>query len=284
MPAAAEFAAAPAPSMPADAMKVVQQDPDVGGGQIAPDPGASRQIAYEYQFTFAVPTAAMADLLNVQRRACEQAGPSRCYVVSSSISGLGQDNTYGAMQLRASADWVATFRAGLPESLKPFEAILDANTESSEDLTVQMIDTGARLSSMKTMRDRLVTALAERPGKLSDLLELERELARVQGDIDSTESILNTMRQRVAMSLLTISYQPKFSAASESIWRPVGDAFGNFLPNAVTSLALVVSFVAGILPWLVIIVVAILLLQGIWRLTLGRRRKPQAPRPPQQAG
>jgi hypothetical protein len=278
----ADAVAGSPPPMPEQATRtrVVQQDPDVGGGQTQPPATAARDIAYEYNFTFAVPTGAMQALLASQRAACETAGPSRCYVVSSSLSGLGQDTTYGAMQLRASADWVAQFRAGLPEALKPYEAVLDASTETSEDLTVQLIDTSARLNSLKTMRDRLQALLADRPGRLSDLLELERELARVQGEIDSTESILAAMRQRVAMSLLTIGYQPRYSAVSESVWRPLGDAFASFLPRAAGSLAVFVSFIASILPWAVILGASLFILQLLWRLTFGRTRRAPRPRPP----
>ena len=79
------------------------------------------------------------------------------------------------------------------------------------------------------MRDRLQELLRDRPGRLSDLLEIERELARVQAEIDSRESIMAALKLRVAMSTMTLNYQPKYTAASESIWRPLGDAFSQLL-------------------------------------------------------
>jgi hypothetical protein len=233
----------------------VQQEQG-GGGQGPsgePAPADTRQIAYTYAFGFRVPTGNMEGLLNAHRAACEQAGPAKCYVVNSSISGLGQEQSYASLELKGSADWVAAFKGGMAEGLKPFGAELDSNNTSSEDLTVQLIDTTARLNSAKTLRDRLQQLLSERPGKLGELLEIERELARVQAEIDSTESILAAMRLRVDMSALTLSYQAKYDAVSESIWRPLGDAFGSFVPSLVGSLAAVVLFVAGVLPWLLIV-------------------------------
>ena len=55
------------------------------------------------------------------------------------------------------------------------------------------------------------------------------------------------------MSTLTISYEPKTSAVSESVWRPLSSAFRGFLPNIVGSLAGLVEFVSAALIWIVII-------------------------------
>ena len=93
--------------------------------------------------------------------------------------------------------------------------------------------------------------LRDRPGRLSDLLEIEREMARVQAEIDSRESIMAALKLRVAMSTITLNYQPKYTAASESIWRPLGDAFSNFLPNLAESLAAIVLFIGSFLPVLI---------------------------------
>ncbi|RYG21096.1 MAG: DUF4349 domain-containing protein, partial [Burkholderiales bacterium] len=185
---------------PADS-QIIQPDPNAGGGQ----PTGQRLIAYTYNYGFKVPAAGMQGLLDAHKKQCEDAGPSKCYVVNSSISGLGEDQSYGNMTLRGSADWIKTFRASMVDDLKPFNATLDSNSDSAEDLTVTIVDGEARLRSLKTMRDRLEQLLRDRPGKLSDLLEIEREFARVQAEIDSSESILAQMKLRVAMSVMSLN-------------------------------------------------------------------------------
>ncbi|MDZ4762424.1 MAG: DUF4349 domain-containing protein [Alphaproteobacteria bacterium] len=264
--------------------QIVEQEPG-GGGQPAqtPDPAASRQIAYTYFFGFRVPTGNMEALLNAHRAACEQAGAAKCYVVNSSISGLGQEGAYASLELRGAADWMTGFKANMDDSLKPFEAELDSNNTMSEDLTVQLIDTSARLNSAKTLRDRLQELLRDRPGKLGELLEIERELARVQAEIDSTESILAAMRLRVAMSSVTLSYQARYDAVSESIWRPLGDAFGSFVPSIVGSLAAVVMFTAMALPWLLIVAGLVWFIVWLTRWVRRRPRRTQRPGPPSGA-
>src|SRR5690606_19026801 len=166
---------------------------------------------------------------------------------------------------------------GMEDSLKPFEATLDSSNESAEDLTVQIVDGEARLNSMKTMRDRLQELLRDRPGRLSDLLEIEREFARVQADIDSHESVLAAMRLRVAMSTMTLNYQPTCSAASESIWRALSDAFGNFVPNFASTLAAIVEFIGEMLPVVIFLAVIIWLLVTLVRWVGRRRTRTAAP-------
>lgn len=248
-----------------------QNDPDKPPQNQNPNqPADSRQIAYTYTYAFAVPTGNLEGLLKAHQTSCENAGPAKCYIVSSNISGLGQDSASGQLVIKGSREWIDSFKKDMGDSLKAFGATLDSNNSTAEDLTVEMIDTTARLNSTKTLRDRLNALLKDRPGKLSDLLEIEQELARVQAEIDSTESVLAAMKLRVAMSTLTLNYQPKYSAVSESIWRPLSDAFSGFLPNVVGSLAAIVEFISGTLLWIVLIVAVVWL--GLWRL---RRRKPK---------
>jgi Domain of unknown function (DUF4349) len=253
---------------------IIQQDPGGGGGQPKP-PG--QMMAYTYAWGFQVPTGNMEGLLNAHKKLCEDAGPAKCYVVNSGISGLGQESSYGTLSLKASEDWVKTFEGGVENGLKPFDGSLDSSSKSGEDLTVEIVDGEARLNSQKTMRDRLQGLLRDRPGRLSDLLEIERELARVQADIDSRESILAALKLRVAMSSLTLSYTPKYTAVSESIWRPLGDAFSSFMPNIASTLAAIIRFISEILP--VVVLGGLVLWLALWQFGRRRRRKAKAVAP-----
>jgi len=257
---------------PAD-RQIIQPDPDGGGGG---QPAGQRLIAYTYNYGFKVPSAGMQGLLDAHKKQCEDAGPSKCYVVNSSISGLGEDQSYGQMTIRGSADWVKTFRAGMVDGLKPFSATLDSNSDSAEDLTVNIVDSEARLRSLKTLRDRLEQLLRDRPGKLSDLLESEREFTSVQSDIDSSESVLAQMKLRVAMSVMTLNYTASYPPGSESVWRPVGDAFGGFEASFAGAFAAIIRFVAEILPVIIIGGLAVWGVMSLLRWRGRRKKKPVA--------
>ena len=73
----------------------------------------------------------------------------------------------------------------------------------SEDVTEQLIDLEARLHNLRALRDRLRTYL-DQAVNLSEILDVERELARVQSEIESLEAKLKLLRDQVAMSELVV--------------------------------------------------------------------------------
>jgi hypothetical protein len=279
--------APPAPSMEyaksADAVaggvvgvnqQIIQPDPNGGGG--AP-PGSTPLMAYTYAWNFAVPTGEMSNLLSAHKKLCEDAGPAKCYVTSSNLDAIGKDGASGYLSMRATETWVRDFEKGVSDGLKPFGASIYSNNRSAEELTAQIVDNEARLKSMVAYRDSLQAMLDSKPGKLGDLLQIQQTLAQAQGDIDSRQSVLAALKLRVSMSVLNFSYQPEYAAASESIWRPLGDAFGDFVPAFARTLAGIVRFIAAILPVLIFGAVAAVLLVVLFRWRGGRRKKPLPP-------
>ncbi len=229
---------------------VIQPEPDGGGGG-AP-PGTQPLMAYTYGWNFAVPTGEMDDLLNAHKKTCEDAGPTNCYVTSSALDAIGQaEGASGYLSMRASETWVRSFEQGVNEGLKPFGASVYSNNRSAEELTAQIVDNEARLRSMVAHRDALQKMIEDKPGRLADLLEIEQSLAQAQGDIDARQSLLAALKLRVSMSIVNFSYQAEYAPASQSIWRPVTDAFGDFAPAFARTVGGIIRLVAAALPLLV---------------------------------
>jgi len=74
---------------------------------------------------------------------------------------------------------------------------------TAEDVTRQTIDLEARLKSARELRDRLRALLAQAKN-VPEILEVERELARVQAEVESMEAFLQSLRQRVALSRIDL--------------------------------------------------------------------------------
>lgn len=217
-----------------------QNDPDATVG--AP------MLAYIYGVSLEVPLRSVRSMMNAHDEACRKAGPRVCQVVSSSVNAEGEDRMYGAITLRAEPRWLETFRNGLEGQAKDAGGRLREQSVTSEDLTRQIVDVTARLNAQKTLRDRLQQILRTRPGKVQELLETERELARVQGEIDSAESQLAVMRQRVDMSLLNLNYASKPTAVTGSVFEPVGDAFTEFFAIVMLGFAFIIRAIAVAIP------------------------------------
>lgn len=60
-------------------------------------------------------------------------------------------------------------------------------TRTTEEVTAEYIDLQARMKASKAAEQRLVELLGTRTGKLSEVLEVERELARVRSEIESMQ-------------------------------------------------------------------------------------------------
>jgi Domain of unknown function (DUF4349) len=209
-------------------------------------------LAYSYSARLSLPTDKVAPTMKAHEDKCVKAGPALCQVVTAASQKEGDDMSAN-LTLRATPTWLATFRGGLEQDAKSADGKLEAQGVTSEDLTRSITDSEARLRALKALRTRLEALIASRPGKLSDLLEAERELARVQGEIDSFESNLSVMRARVNMSTMEMTYQSRALAVGGGTFQPLGNAFTNFFGVMAESLAVLITFLAAILPFALVI-------------------------------
>jgi hypothetical protein len=86
---------------------------------------------------------------------------------------------------------------------------------SSHDVTEQYVDTEARLKNLHMLRDR-IRALLDKATDVEDLLKIERELARVQSEIDAYEAQQKTLKQSVDLAEVTVTFEAK------TIYGPLG--------------------------------------------------------------
>jgi hypothetical protein len=238
-------------------------------------------LAYSYQLGLMLPGAQLASVMDAHAQACTAAGPQVCQLINVSREGDPASFISGSLNLRAQPAWLSTFMTQAETSADQAGGSVRSRSTSAEDLTRQIVDTEARLTALRTLRDRLQGILATRPGRLSDLLEVERELARVQGELDSTVSTLAVMRQRVDMAELTIQYTMEPPALTGRTGEPIRDALSGFLWTSAQNVGVIITLLAAVLPWLVLIAVCVWIARRLrvgqtWRLPW-RRRSPPPP-------
>lgn len=232
-------------------------------------PAGQPMLAYTYGFGIEAAPKAVRALTAQDQAACVSAGPALCQVTGSDVHELGADDVSATLELRAAPAWLSQFRERLSKEVRASGGRLVSTTVGSEDLSRQLVDTEAELRAKTTLRDRLQQILASRPGKVSDLVEVERELARVQGELDATQSELAVMRGRVAMSKVTLSYSSRGVLAPQGVLSPLSGALADTLSNVVESLAFMVRLIAVLLPWIAVT----LGVAWVFRKPLGRWRE-----------
>ncbi|RKR00344.1 DUF4349 domain-containing protein [Maricaulis maris] len=271
MEASSYAPAAPPPPPPSPTRAGMTDSERSGNPDTAPD---TRLIAYSYSYQLETPAAATSGLIDTHREACLSAGPEVCQVVNANIYQQGDHGVAGSLALRAVPAWIDTFRAGLGGQLETAAGRIRHQAQDAEDLTAAIVDLEARLEAKQTLRTRLTTLL-ERPGAtVEELVQVERELARLQGDIEGSQARVRAMRGRVSMSSLTVNYSSRVDPVSRSAFDPLGRALRNLTGNFASGLADVLTFIAGALPWLVVIL-PVGWLSARWIGGMMRRRRDQ---------
>ena len=275
-------ASPPPPPAPADA-----RDDDVAQ-QPSPQPGQPSQpagpspvlyLAYTYGVGLEIPSERLSGVMDRHVRACQAAGPRLCQLIGSNRTGDPESYMQGYVSFRGEPNWLRTFMSGLETEADEAGGRIVSQTVNSEDLTRQIVDTEARMRALTSLRDRLQELLRSRPGRLADLLEVERELARVQGELDATQSNLAVMRTRVAMSVLTLNYQSAPRSVGSDTFEPLRNALAGFLGIIVAGFAAIITIIAGLIP-VAVVVVPLVWLALRWRRRRGGRFFRQGPPPP----
>lgn len=258
---------APAPPGATEASDEISTDREQHDGAISPNAAQAAYLAYAYQVGLEVPSARLASVMDAHIRACQTAGVRLCQLVGANRAGDPESSMNGTINLRGEPNWLRAFMSGIAAQVNAAGGRVLSQATTTEDLTRQIVDTQAHLRAQTALRDRLQQLLQNRPGRLSDLLEVERELARVQGDIDATQSNLAVMRTRVDMSELTITYQSAPRPVGSDTFEPLRQAFANFLGIIVIGFAAIITVIAGLLPFAIVIVPI------VWGLLAWRRRR-----------
>jgi hypothetical protein len=152
---------------------------------------------------------------------------------------------------------------------------LESLNVSTEDVGEEYVDISARMANAHRLEERLVTLLATRTGKLQDVLSVERELARVRGEIERYEGRLRFLRSRVALSTLTVNVHEKAPLVSPTPGDNVmTQAFRNAWRNFVLFLASLIQALGWLIPAAALTTIAVIVVRKY--LPRGPRALPKA--------
>jgi hypothetical protein len=140
--------------------------------------------------------------------------------------------------------------------LPRLRALGDIQQESTDaaDITEAYTDNAGRLAGARALEKRLLELAATGTGSVGEVLEVERELSRIRGEIEQLEGRMRVWNDQVALSTLTITLSTRrpelAAAAAPSFGRRVSLAWHDSI-GALGSAAegLSIALVA-LLPWL----------------------------------
>jgi hypothetical protein len=115
-----------------------------------------------------------------------------------------------------------------------------AESQGGDDVTDQVVDVAARLANARHTESRLTDVLRQRTGKVSDVLEAEREIARVREQIERLDAERTNLDRRVAYATITLEVNEERKAAMDmgplTVTARFRNAFVDGVRSAVASL------------------------------------------------
>ncbi len=163
----------------------------------------------------------------------------------------------------------------LPAVLAELKSLgrVEGETQSGEEVTQQHADLVARLKNSRETEQRLQAILTQRTGKISDVLEVEQEIARVRGEIEQMEAEQKNLEHRVDFATIDLKlseeYKAKLDSPAPAISTLIHNAAVNGYRNVADTLLSIVLFFAEYGPvlifWLFLFFIPAWLVWRRWR-------------------
>jgi hypothetical protein len=122
------------------------------------------------------------------------------FVANTAIQGGRDQARTASLEVKIPAERFDDALTGLT----PIGKVESVNV-NAEDVSEEFVDISARVENAHRLEARIIDLLANRTGKLQDVLSVEHELARVREEIERYEGRLRFLKTRAAMSTLTIA-------------------------------------------------------------------------------
>ena len=126
------------------------------------------------------------------------------------------------------------------------------------------MDTDARIKNLTELRDRLRLMLTDKTAKFKDIIEVERELANTQSQLDSMMSMRKILSQETDLVAVNIDFTAAQGITEQGFFAPVARALKDAGRVMMESLAAVITFVMSAIPWLLIGIPIIWLVHRYW--------------------
>ena len=174
----------------------------------------------------------------VERVALEQGG----LIAGSQIRQEG-DRTTATMTVRVPAD-SANVQTTL-ERLRGIAGKVVDEQAQAQDITEEHVDLESRLRNLRATEDSLLALLAKAQ-RVEDLIQIQRELTNVRGQIEQIQGRKQALERRSELATINLQIREQASFARDG-WRP-GTAFG----DALEALTRAATALATLLIWLLV--------------------------------
>ncbi len=171
--------------------------------------------------------------------------------VSSDIF-ISKSNTYkqGTILIKVPVDqYTVTFT-----DIKKIAPLIIDESSQAQDVTAQFIDLESRIKNKKEHEERL-RSFFQKANDVDELIQVEKELARVRTEIESMEGQLKYLKDQTQYSTINVVLREDSNIVVSDSWRPmqvVKDSVNTLIKKATNLLNIVIRFTITSLPFVII--------------------------------
>jgi hypothetical protein len=177
------------------------------------------------------------------------------YVSGSQRSGDAEKATAIVMFRIPAARWTDAL-----DALRKLGTKVLGEQTSSQEVTAQVVDLGARLANLRVTETAL-QGIMDKATKIPDVLAVQEQLTGVRQQIEELTAQKQTLENQAALASLTVSFTPPPAVAVTQVregWDPARE-----VDQAAAALVGLGQGLAGAGIWLLIVWVPILLVAGL---------------------
>ena len=196
------------------------------------------------------------------------------YIASREIYNIGEERRAGNISLRVPAERF-NFLVGQIKELGKVKN----DRVYTDDVTMQYIDLEARIANM-TAQEKRLRELLDKAESIEDIMQVERELGRVRGDLEAMTGNFRYLRERVQYSAIEIRLEEidartmvvgdKFEGFGERVMALLALNTNRFLTATTNFFVVLIGSLPIFLPLLIIVLV---IWKGKAALTRAKNRK-----------
>ena len=186
-------------------------------------------------------------------------------IISSNKGGMDFGQPYANIRIRVLS---GNLDSAINEFKKLSTKIISENIYTN-DVTEEFIDTEARLKIMKSTEDRF-NSLLLKSETVEEIIQVEKELMRIRGDIESLEGRLNYLSKTTDTSEINLNLNEQVPITGES-WK-INDSFTSALQNLSSFAKWLADFIINIIVFIPAIIVIALIIIFLRKIIKNRKK------------
>ena len=148
---------------------------------------------------------------------------------------------------------------------------VQSDAVAADDITKAYADLETRLAVKEQTVGRLRALLENRTARLSDVLEVERELGRAIAELEQMKGERRYYDQQVALSTVRLTLFERVPSQLSQVTRPIGDALQSSMLVLGRSIGTLIYLVVAVTPWLLLALGLAWLIRPLRRRFMARR-------------